>query len=588
MEYTKQTWTAPTGTGLSRYAKSAESASHVTLTLDPENLTNTPTPFTAERMAHMEDGIAKAYDTAPPTPWAQYSGKDIPQLPDNVAGTTYKRDNDWTTTDGWVATDGSLSVVNNSLELVSTNTSSLGIYKTLTSSNKMIAVIAKKSNAGRIRIMATIAGVVTELKTVIVQADELQLIIATTTSSFTDVRVYFLDNIAIGTKGTIQSIYIGTGAYDRLVFDNSYHYRHLVNKAVIPTPHGLYFNGATSYLRSKEKITLPDVFTFSATVNCAVKSAGQVLFAQGLFTATPFLWLFRYIHTNHLYIRGSDGTQAIIVQNVLNFFTGLDNTNIEVEAAFDFINKTVDLYRNKVKFGSTLSLGTMVKPVTDNIYFGNDASIGYPLLGYMRNIQLYDTSLTNTQRNWLAQGNTPPILYDVTNWLALETLRYNASFLLQPYSDGKKLRIANTHATNIITVTAPSGQTILGLTSIPLGSGRIVELELISTDWKSVNETVLVDTCENSANTIGYIKYSSGRMTQRIAYYSLEGAGWVTLDWPTNFVRNVVTAYGNMMPYATSLENYAVTIGTVSTTQVRCNYPVTDRTMIIEGTGYWK
>ena len=40
----------------------------------------------------------------PPTPWAQYSGKDIPQLPDNLAGTTYKRDNDWTTTDGWTGT----------------------------------------------------------------------------------------------------------------------------------------------------------------------------------------------------------------------------------------------------------------------------------------------------------------------------------------------------------------------------------------------------------------------------------------------------------------------------------------------------
>ena len=169
MEYTKQTWTAPTGTGLSRYAKSSESASHVTLTLDPENLTNTPTPFTMARMAHMEEGIAKAYDTAPPTPWAQYSGKDLDVIPE-------------------------------------------------------------------------------------------------------------------------------------IVLDESYHYRHLLNNAVIPTPQGLYFNGATSYLRSKEKITLPDVFTFSATVNCAIKSTAQRVFAQGT-PPIPFLLVFRTSNTDTLNVQ---------------------------------------------------------------------------------------------------------------------------------------------------------------------------------------------------------------------------------------------------------------------------------------------
>jgi hypothetical protein len=490
MEYTKQTWTAPTGTGLSRYAKSAESASHVTLTLDPENLTNSPTPFTAERMTHMEDGIAKAYDTAPPTPWAQYSGKDIPMLPDNLAGTTYKRDNDWVDTDGWIGWGAvnTLSIENNMLKVVST-VSGAGIERTigLYANKTVVIAIESQDDIGDVKFYNG-ANYVTVPFYKITNKKVIAYFYSSTTHTTFLFRVYNTAN----TPNTIyvSSLYIGTGAYDRLVFDNSYHYRHLLNNAVVPTQQGLYFNGATSYLRSKDKVTLPDVFTFSATVNCAVKSTGQVLFAQGSFDATPFLWFYRYKGSNTLYIRGSDGTQAIIVQDVLNFFTGLDNTDIEVEATFDFINKTIDLYRNKIKFGSTLSLGTMVKPVSDNIYIGNSVALNNSLLGYMRNICLFDSSLTDTQRNWLAQGNTPPILYDVTNWLALETLRYNASFLLHPYSDGKKLRIANTHASNTITCTLPSGQTMNGQASFTLLAGQIQDLELIGTAWKNMNEEI--------------------------------------------------------------------------------------------------
>ena len=60
--YQTQQWTAPQGTGLNRYAKGTETETHITLTLDPESITNTPTPFTAERMAHIEKGISDAHD----------------------------------------------------------------------------------------------------------------------------------------------------------------------------------------------------------------------------------------------------------------------------------------------------------------------------------------------------------------------------------------------------------------------------------------------------------------------------------------------------------------------------------------------
>ena len=52
----------------------------------------------------------------------------------------------------------------------------------------------------------------------------------------------------------------------------------------------------------------------------------------------------------------------------------------------------------------------MVKPVA--IYLHRKQSIH--LSSAIENISYRHP--TDTQRNWLAQGNTPPILYDVTNY----------------------------------------------------------------------------------------------------------------------------------------------------------------------------
>jgi microcystin-dependent protein len=236
-------------------------------------------------------------------------------------------------------------------------------------------------------------------------------------------------------------------------------------------------------------VTLPDVFTFSATVNCAETGEAQYLFVQGLIanTTVPFINICRRVNTSNLLVVASNGTTFIEAFTGTNYFAGLDNTDIKTEVSIDFINKTIKVYRNNVQFGTTASVPTMLKPVTDYIYFGTYVTGINKLLGYMRNICLFDTALTDTQRNWLAQGNTPPILYDVTNWLALETLRYNTNFLLQPYSDGKKLRIANTHTTNTITCTLPSGQTYAGaITSFTLKPYEKIEIELFGTEWDEI------------------------------------------------------------------------------------------------------
>ena len=70
----------------------------------------------------------------------------------------------------------------------------------------------------------------------------------------------------------------------------------------------------------------------------------------------------------------------------------------------------------------------------------------------------------------------------------IETLRRSANFTLGTYADGKKLRIANTHATDTITCTLPTGQTMNGQTSFTIAPDTILEFELIGTAWKCVSK----------------------------------------------------------------------------------------------------
>lgn len=59
--YTKQIWTAREGADLNRFTKSEETSASVKLVNNPGTLTVAGTPFTVDRMNHMEQGI---YDAA--------------------------------------------------------------------------------------------------------------------------------------------------------------------------------------------------------------------------------------------------------------------------------------------------------------------------------------------------------------------------------------------------------------------------------------------------------------------------------------------------------------------------------------------
>ena len=56
---------------------------------------------------------------------------------------------------------------------------------------------------------------------------------------------------------------------------------------------------------------------------------------------------------------------------MVGYFTGLDNTDIDLKVEIDFVSKTIKSYRNGVQFGSTVSAPTIIKPSSNYIYIGN-------------------------------------------------------------------------------------------------------------------------------------------------------------------------------------------------------------------------
>jgi hypothetical protein len=94
--YETQEWIAPEGTGLNRFLKGTETETHIELTIDPEDMTNSPTPFTVARMNHIEDGIEEAHRIA-----NQIKNKVVV-----CVGDSYNLDTEWW--EGWGAKLGEL------------------------------------------------------------------------------------------------------------------------------------------------------------------------------------------------------------------------------------------------------------------------------------------------------------------------------------------------------------------------------------------------------------------------------------------------------------------------------------------------
>jgi hypothetical protein len=84
MAYTKTTWVAREGTNLNKFAKSGETSTSVLLTNTPDAVSQQGTPFSAENMNKIEQGIADAHqglnDLSSDLRWKADSGPWGPRI----------------------------------------------------------------------------------------------------------------------------------------------------------------------------------------------------------------------------------------------------------------------------------------------------------------------------------------------------------------------------------------------------------------------------------------------------------------------------------------------------------------------------
>ena len=128
--------------------------------------------------------------------------------------------------------------------------------------------------------------------------------------------------------------------------------------------------------------------------------------------------------------------------------------------------------------------------------------------------------------NGTASKGSTPTIFAQSNHVhpyEIETLRKSASFTLGTYADGKKLRIANTHATTTITVTLPSGITYAGaITSFTLKPYEKIEIELFGTEWDEVrNEGIGTITATGSTTADFGRLLCQGQALSRTTYARL-------------------------------------------------------------------
>jgi len=93
---------------------------------------------------------------------------------------------------------------------------------------------------------------------------------------------------------------------------------------------------------------------------------------------------------------------------------------------------------------------------------------------------------------WISVGSSidDEVVSTETTWSSYKIdkltkeVRSSANFTLDTFTDGTRLRVINTHATNTITCTLPSGQTYNGAGTISIPAGRAIDIELIGTTWR--------------------------------------------------------------------------------------------------------
>jgi len=269
MAYTKQTWLDRVGTFLNRFTKSNETLSSVELVNNPDTITQAGTAFSASRMNYMESGIEAAHRIATPlsdlSRVMRINGDGVPTFPDNVAGTVYKRVNNFSQTD-IMTTNGSpaygkigffengeflasrLSIYNGTVKIVAeTNENILRLSISVISKQVRIAIVPASDTTLFVNNDGSV-GSGPEVKQGVLNWIDI---------TFNETGAGFIDieHLPVG-NNYICGLYIGSGLYDTPVYGKDGRTA-WINTGVLPVNesrgNGLLFPG-TKFLETTGSI----------------------------------------------------------------------------------------------------------------------------------------------------------------------------------------------------------------------------------------------------------------------------------------------------------------------------------------------
>ncbi len=187
---------------------------------------------------------------------AEYTGDGIPLIPDNVAGTTFVRDSNWTDLGGWTLDQATVSYVNGKLRFTAT-----GAYPQIVQSNyssysgKVIRYKVKKISGSSTRFVIKSGS--SEIKTSSITTGT-TVFDTTVLPTLSSSLVLLFNNATVGDVYEIETLYIGTGAYDTPALDRAGNGNNLTLNAVTPV-NGKYgkemsFNGSTSFAQASSPV----------------------------------------------------------------------------------------------------------------------------------------------------------------------------------------------------------------------------------------------------------------------------------------------------------------------------------------------
>ncbi len=138
------------------------------------------------------------------------------------------------------------------------------------------------------------------------------------------------------------------------------------------------------------------VLTLLTRINCGEEATHQTIFGDAAQSTTVgFIWLRRPADSDALAFKYANGTSVETAYST-EYFTGYNDTDIDVIVVCDYAAKTCDFYRNGIFVNRSIMNGTPVFPTTDRVrYIGayNDGPL-YGMIGTIDDVFLLQYGFT--------------------------------------------------------------------------------------------------------------------------------------------------------------------------------------------------